>query len=134
MVPITSAAGLKNAIQLLEIEQEIKGRLLKDHFQRSCESLKPLNLIRSSLIQAASSSNIIDTVLSTAIGLATGYVAKKMVVGVSGNIFRKLFGIILQLVVTKAVAQHPEAVKSFGEFITQHILSKKKRILRSRDC
>jgi len=39
MENITSAAGLKNAIQLLEAEQADKGQLLKAQFYLTYESL-----------------------------------------------------------------------------------------------
>ncbi|MCX6286683.1 MAG: hypothetical protein NTY96_06170 [Bacteroidetes bacterium] len=133
MQKITSVAGLKHSIQVLEIEQIASGRRLNEHFYLTCHVLRPVNLLRGTLNDLASSPSLIDSILGTLIGLATGYLSKKIFIGTSGNIFRKLFGIILQLGVTKAVAQHPEAVKSFGEFISQNILSKKQRILRSRD-
>jgi len=127
MQQITSGYGLKNAIQLLEVRQAMNGRLLKDQFNFTCESIRPVNLLRRYLHDFTSSPNLSDTVLSTAIGLGTGYLSKKLVVGASGNILRKLLGIMLQVGVTKAVAQHPDAVKSFGRFI-YHQLSHKKEL------
>jgi hypothetical protein len=59
------------------------------------------------------------------LGLATGYLSRKIVVGASGNIFRKLLGSILQFGVTNIVAQHPDVIKSIGQFIFQHIFRKK---------
>jgi hypothetical protein len=85
------------------------------------------------LINISSSPNLLDTLLSTSIGLATGYLSRKIVVGTSRNIFRKLIGSGLQLGITNIVAQHPEAVKSFGWFILHHFLHKKKGTLKSRD-
>jgi len=128
MENITSTAGLKNAIQLLEAEQVFKGQLLKEQFHLTCEGLKPFNLLKSTLNNVVSSPYLIDNILGAAIGLATGYLSKKIVVGTSGKIFRKLFGSILQLGVTNAVVQHHGSIKSFGQFIFQHIFHKKKRI------
>ena len=125
MQNITSTAELKNAIQLLEAEQAVKGQLLKEQFYLTYESLKPVNLLKSTLKDIASSPYLIDNILGTAMGLATGYLSKKIVVGASGNIFRKLFGSVLQFGVTNVVAQHPDAIKSFGQFIFQHIFRKK---------
>jgi hypothetical protein len=133
MQNITSTAGLKHAIHLLEVKQAISGQKLKEQFYLTCECLKPANLLKSTLTNISSSPNLIDTVLSTAIGLATGYLSKKIVVGASANIFRKLFGSMLQFGITKAVAQHPDAIKSFGWFIFQHFLHKKNGILKSHD-
>jgi len=128
MENITSTAGLKNAIQLLEAEQVFKGQLLKEQFYLTCEGLKPFNLLKSTLNNVVSSPYLIDNILGAAIGLATGYLSKKIVVGASGKIFTKLFGSILRLGVTNVVVQHSGSIKSFGQFIFQHIFHKKKRI------
>jgi len=49
MQPITSTADLKKAIQLLEVEHDASGKQLKAQFYATAESLKPVNLIRSTL-------------------------------------------------------------------------------------
>ena len=87
MENITSKNSLKNAIQLLEVEQAIQGQLLKEQFYLTCESLKPVNLIKSTLKDIVLSPNLIDRILGNAIGLATGYLSKKIFIGTSGNIF-----------------------------------------------
>jgi hypothetical protein len=125
MQNITSIDGLKNAIQLLEEEQAIKGQLLKEQFYLTYESLKPVNLLNSTLNDISSSPYLIDNILGTAIGLVTGYLSKKIFIGTSGNIFRKLIGSIMQYSVTNVVAKHPDTIKSIGQFIFQHILRKK---------
>src|SRR4030042_3487647 len=96
MQNITSTADLKNAIQLLEVEQGIKGQLLKEQFLLTFESLKPVNLLKSTLNDAASSPYLIDNILGNLLGLVTGYLTKKIFIGASGNKFRKLIGSILQ--------------------------------------
>lgn len=122
----SSTTVLKDTIQLLETEQKIEGRLLKEQFYLTYESLKPVNLLRSSIMDVASSPYLIDNIIGTAVGLATGYLSRKIVIGTSGNIIRKLFGFLLQLGVTNTVAQHPGSIKSIGQYIYQHFLRKKR--------
>jgi hypothetical protein len=125
MEKITSAAGLKNAILLLEADQVIQGQVLKEQFYFTYESFKPVNLIKSTLKDLASSPNLIDNILATAIGLATGFLSKKLFVGSSGNLFRKLLGSFLQAGVTNTVSQHPDTIKSFGQLIFQYFFRKR---------
>jgi hypothetical protein len=125
MQNITSRAELKNAIQLLEAEQAIKGQVLKEQFLLTFESLKPANLVKNTLSDLVSSPFLIDNLLNIAISLATGFLTKKIIVSASGSIFRKFLGSIMQVGVTNAVVQHPDAVKSLGQFIVQHIFRKK---------
>jgi hypothetical protein len=130
MENITSATALKSAIQLLEVEQDIKEQLLKEQFYITFESLKPANLLRSTFHEVVSSPHLVDDILGTAVGLATGFVSKKVVmIGASGNIIRKIIGSALQLGITTVVSQHPETIKSIGHFIFQRILHKKEKVL-----
>jgi hypothetical protein len=121
----SSTAVLKDTIQILETEQKIEGRLLKEQFFLTYQSLKPVNLLQSSIRDVYSSPYLIDNIIGTAVGLATGYLSRK-VIGNSGNIIRKLFGFLLQLGVTNTVAQHPGYIKSIGQYIYRHILHKKR--------
>jgi len=122
---ITSTAGLKKAIELLEAEQAFALQRLKEQSYSAYESLKPANLIRSTLNDISSSPFMIDNIIGTALGLASGYFSKRLVVGSSVNKVRKLFGLILQFGVTNTVAHHADTLKSFGRYIIQHAFTKK---------
>ena len=125
METITSVVSLKNAIQLLEAEQTVKGIILKEQFQLTFESLKPINILKNTLKEVSSSPLLIDNILGSVVGLATGYLSKKIVVGASGNIFRNMLGSILQFGVTNVVSRHPEGIKSIGQSIFQLLFRKK---------
>jgi hypothetical protein len=128
MENITSTAGLKKAIELLEAEQDVKLQRLKEQLYPAYESLKPVSLLKSTLKDIRSSPYLIDNIIGTALGLATGYLSKKMVVGASVNRVRKLIGSILQYGITNVVAQHADSIKSYGRYFFQHIFSKKESI------
>ena len=133
MENITSATELKIAIQILEVEQEMKVQLIKEQLILAHDSIKPINLLKSTVNDFVTSPYLIDNVLGGAVGLATGYISKKIVIGASGNLFRKLLGVVMQFGVTNVVAQHPDGIRSIGQYIYQHILPKKKLILKDRD-
>ncbi|MDP2337886.1 MAG: hypothetical protein Q8N05_15870 [Bacteroidota bacterium] len=125
MENISSVNGLQNAIQILEFEQTYKEQLLKKQFLLTFESLKPVNILRSTIHEAATSPYLIDNILGATVGLASGYISRKITVGGSGNRFRKLLGSVIQFGVTNLVAQHPDTIRSIGQFILQHIPRKK---------
>lgn len=124
METISSAASLRNAIQLLEAEQTTRGILLKEQFLLTYESLKPVNILKNTLKEVTSSPNLINNIIGTTVGLATGYLSKKIVVGTSGNILRNLLGTVLQFGVTNVVSQHPDEIKSAGQSIFQFLFGK----------
>jgi hypothetical protein len=125
MESINSTDDIRNAIQLLEDEQAIKLDLLKDQFYITYESLKPVNLIKSTIKEISASPYLVENILGTATSLATGFISRKIVVGGSGNLLRKLFGAVLQFGVTNLVANHPEKIRAMGQSLIQHIFHKK---------
>ena len=126
MQNITSAAELKDAIQLLEAEQSIKGQLLREQLFLTYEGLKPVNLLKNALKEISSTPYLIDNISGTAMGLLGGFLSKKIFVGASGNLIRKLIGSVLQIGVTNLVAQNSETIKSVGQALIQHFFQKKK--------
>ncbi len=126
MEQISSTSELKNAIQLLEISRAIKADQLKEEFYLVYESLKPANLLKNTINEVVSSPYLIDNILGAALGLATGYLSKKMVVGKSINIIRQLVGTLMQVGVTSAISQNVISIKSYAETLFQQFFHKKK--------
>jgi hypothetical protein len=127
MQNITSSAGLKDAIQLLAVEQGVKAQLLKDQFYLTMDSLKPVNVLRSTLYDISSSPKLIENILGLTMGITSGFLTNKIFVGASGNLVRKLLGSVLQFGVTNVVAQHPDTIKSYGQMIMKYLLRKREK-------
>ena len=127
MENITTSAELKNAIQRLEYRQIENGQRLEEDFFVVIESLKPSNLIRNAMGNIVESPNLVTNILGGALGLVSGYLTKKLAIGGSGNIIKKLLGTILQFGVTSVVAQHPRTIAAVGQFLLKKIIRKKER-------
>jgi hypothetical protein len=125
MQSITSVAGLKNAIQLLEVEQAENEQLLKEQLYQIYESFKPVNLLKSTLKNVTTSPYLIDGILGTTISLAIIYLIRKKWAIASGNIIRKLIVPVLQFGVTNFIAHYPNGIKSIGQLMFQHIFRSK---------
>jgi len=124
MENINSAAELKLAIQSKQFEHNIQGQLLKEELSIAFESLKPISLIKNTVSEITSSPYLIQNMLGAITGLVSGYVSKKIAVGTSHNVFRKVMGSVLQFTVTNLVAQHPEMLKNLGQLIIEKIFHK----------
>jgi hypothetical protein len=114
MQTISSVQELRNAIQLLEAEQNIKGELLKKQVMLTYESLRPVNLIKNTLKDLFSSSFEGENISGIAAGITGGYLLKKLFVGRSGNPFKKLLGSIIQFGLTNLIAQNSQLIKTFA--------------------
>ena len=132
MQNISSIAGLKNSIVLLEAEQSIKEQILKEQLFLTYESLKPVNLIRHTLKEISSSPYLIDNLSGSALGLLSGFLSRKIFVGSSGNLIKKLIGSVLQFGVTNIVAQNSDVIKSVGQTVLHHFFRKKELNSESR--
>jgi hypothetical protein len=126
MQKIDSVAELKNAIQLLEVEQADKGQLLKEQFFLTYESLKPVNLIASTLNDIKKSPYLIENILGAGVGLVTGFYTNKLIFNPRGNKLKKLIGVVLQFGVTNLVAKHQDTILSIGQVIINRLFRKKK--------
>lgn len=125
MQKITCVDELNEAILLLEMDHSMNRNLLDAQCRLILESLKPVSILRGALKDVASSPGLVDNIIGTAAGLATGYLTKLIVVNTSGNLFRKLFGLVLQLGVTNVVAKNPDAIKFFAGNILRKVLPPK---------
>jgi len=125
MENIRSVSELKRAIQLLENEQTINGQLLKDQLCITYNTYRPLNLIKMTLEEVTSPPYLINEILRTSIGLAAGYISKKIFVGKSGNMIRQFLGTIIQLGVTNVTTQRSDTIRTIGQFLFQHLFHKR---------
>ena len=128
MENISSPAELKEAIQSLEEEKLVHIQELRENFFLAYDSLKPANLIESTMKEIGSSPYLFNNIFNVALGLTAGYLSKKALsVGRSNNKSRKLLGVLLQLGVANLVIYAPNAIKSF----VQDIFSKKEKVIKS---
>jgi len=111
MPNITSAAELKNAIHLVEAKQALKQQELKEEFHY---------VLKSTLKDVASSPYLIENIIETGVGMATGYLSKKLVVGTSTGIVRNVLGSLLQFGITNAVSKRPGAIRSISNLLSQY--------------
>ncbi|MDP3435795.1 MAG: hypothetical protein Q8S04_00980 [Bacteroidales bacterium] len=114
MKNINSKSDLDRTIYALTQLQSAQGVLLKAQFERSLESLKPVNIIKTTFNDMANSPDLLKSILSTSLGFVSGFVSKKIFVGNSNNLFRKFLGHIIQVGVTTVISTNPDAVKTLG--------------------
>jgi hypothetical protein len=104
---ITSAAQLKEQIKELELRTKRQEAGLKEGVkatgQSIKQSLKPGNINKSGIQSVRSTPNMKTVALNTFIGLAAGFVTKKLIIGKSRNIIKRTLGAAIQAGITKMV-------------------------------
>lgn len=121
MKKINATTQLKETIMAKESEQAYALVSLKNEFAVLKERIKPMNLLKNSMSKIVTPASILDASL----GIATGYLSKKVIVRSSHNPLIKVAGSLLQLGVSALVMKNPAAIKSIGEKILNSIFRKK---------
>lgn len=124
MKKITTSAELFAAVEVLKIKQADEMLMLKTEFLNTYESLKPINIIKGTLKKVISIPDIKGSIVNAAIGLASGYIAKKVVVGGSNNPCLKIIGSVLEMIVANKVANNAEDIKVAGSIVYRKVTEK----------
>lgn len=127
MKNINSTHELSEAINTLSEQQRAQGLLLKDQFLTTVRYFKPENLIKETLDGVVNSPELIKNIISTSLGITTGFITKKVIIGTSGNLLRKLIANIIQIGVTTTIATHPDEVKAAGGKIIKLIFKRNQK-------
>jgi hypothetical protein len=116
---------LSEAIEQLKLEKAQKLLVLREQLSISYESLKPVNFIKNTVEDAISSPDLKKSLLNNAIGLATGYLSKKVMMGGSHNPIKNIVGTMLQFLVTNVVAKNSDEIIESGEKVLNFFAKKK---------
>lgn len=125
MTNITTSVELKAAILKLECERSTKGKLLKEEIKDAYERLQPLKVFRNTLSEVFLGPDIISKLITAGVGLSSGYFSKRLVVGKSHAIVKKIAGNLIQIGVTKLMMSKRNVIKSLGQQIS-HLFGRKK--------
>ena len=118
MTQPTAKERLLDSIRQLETQQAREGEELKAQFKATYESLKLVNLVKSSLKEVTESVEIKNSLFESIISVVSGYVSRKLMVSKKSNPFTKIVALVVQMGVTKLVANNAEIIR---EYITQMI-------------
>lgn len=125
MNPITTSAELKIAIQQLELEQKESFIALKEEFEKTKENFKLINIIKSTFKDAVNVPDLKTDIVNAAIGLTSGIMAKKLIIGKTFNPFSKLLGIALEMFVANKVTKNADQIRSTSSVIMDKLFKHK---------
>lgn len=112
MAKMDSIEILNLAIAEMELKQAADKALLQEQFKITYANLSPANLIKNTFKDLTHNDEFKDDILDTAIGLATGYLSKIVIIGNSHNPLKQLLGVVLQMAVTNIVTNNTDAIKT----------------------
>ena len=124
MQKIIAAEALRKSIEVIERRQREEGKLLREQFTVTFESLKPVNVLRKMLTDIAEPSALKETLIQTITGLVSGYISRKLLVRSSKNPLLRLAGVLVQYGVTNFVAKNSDSIKALGLYYINKLSSR----------
>ncbi len=125
---ISTSGDLKIAIQQLELQQAEELSLLKIEVLKTAESLKLINIIKDTFKEAVAIPDLKTGIINSAIGLTTGILAKKVILGKTLNPLSKLLGVALEMFVANKVSKNAGEIKSIGNNIMKKIFNQEPKM------
>lgn len=118
--------SLNELIKLQEQLHDTELSQLKEQFHIAYESIKPLNLVKTLVHDVTTSTEIKNDVVSNIMGLVSGFISKKALIGDNpkNSMFKKVLGMVLQFTVANSVAKHTDDIKAAGNIILNLFLRK----------
>jgi len=126
MDKIKTVKELNSSILLLENRQAQELIVLKDQYELTYESLKPLNILKSTFKELVTAPDFKENLINASVSLGAGFLSKKVTVGSTNNPFKKIFGNFLQMGVTKVVSNNMDGIKEKASDALRMILKKMK--------
>ncbi len=100
---VSSMDDLETRILELEKLQATQMAELKLSAVSIVEGFSPANMVRTALQDVVQSPDLRKTAINTAIGIGAGFLGRKLFVGRSNSIFKKISGSAVQFLITNFV-------------------------------
>lgn len=123
---ISNSTDLQAAIKKLEQQKESQKEMLVAQFDSVIESLKPINILKSSLSKVVQSPATVENIIKTSLSLGLGLLSKKLLVGKSTGIAKKMFGSAMEFGVAGLLSQQANSIKLVGLNLLSKIFKSKK--------
>ena len=125
MKPVDS---LRESIRLLEIRQIEERIIVNEQFKLTFESLKPINLFKSSIKELTSSAELKSNIFETVLSILSCYITNKIVVNSKSSTFMKIIGALLQYGITSVVAKNADQIHTYINYLIEKFLHPNKQV------
>lgn len=120
--------SLKESIRLLEIRQAEEGRLFKEQFKLTYESLKPANIIKSTIRDLAYSVEVKNNLFDTVLSLISGYLAKRILTDNKSGIFNRIIRLLAHFGITNVITNNAEEIRLYLSNLISRLFASKEKM------
>ena len=123
---INNSSDLHTSIAKLEQQKEFQKDLLTQQFHATCDSLKPINILKNSLNKVVHSPGTVENIINTTVSLGVGLLSKKLLIGKSSSIIKKILGTAMEFGVAGLISKQSNSIKLGGLNLLSKIFKSKK--------
>lgn len=109
---IKGKEDLDTAIRLLENEVHSQRELLTSQLNDVYSSFTPLGIIRDVVQEVVTSQEFRGNIITAAMGISAGYLTKKLLVGGSSSILKKIAGNLIQFGIADLIVNPARALET----------------------
>ena len=121
--------ALNDTIAALERRQVIQLGMIKEQFHAIYNELRPQNIAHEVIEEDDSVPEKGRKMVNNAIGVAVGFLARRMIMGTPHTPVKKLIGRLMQSAVANVVAdKHADTIKSTGNTLMKRIMKYRKKL------
>ena len=106
---IKNSAALVSVIAALEEKRDRERKGIEDSFHSITESLRPLQLIKRAYNKVQLPSALSDNVVKVMSAVGIAFVSKKLLMGKSNGLIKKMAGLLIELGVADLLTKKKEA-------------------------
>ena len=111
---LSKAAVLKSVIAELEITRRLQEKALMDQYKLTYDRLRPLHMLRTTLEGLTTPGGIGSGVLNATLCTGGGWLARKLLLGRSPGLFKKMLGTLLEMGLTGLLGKLGGSFESRG--------------------
>lgn len=126
-----AADSLKEKIRLLETRQAEEGREFKEHFKLTYESLKPANIIKSTLRDLAYSAEVKNNLFDTVVLLISTYMAKKILTNSKSGFFTRMLKVFTHFGITNLITNNSEEIRLYLANLIEKFFTPKEKVVET---
>lgn len=121
---IENKASLQAAVLELEKRRLLQEEELIAQFKATKESLSPVNLIKDGFNRLTEMPGLGEGLIKTVAGLGVGILSKKLFLGKSSSLVKKLLAGVFEFAVAKTTINNADKVKAFGTSLYHNLFKK----------
>ncbi|MGE5393314.1 MAG: hypothetical protein ACM3P1_01150 [Candidatus Saccharibacteria bacterium] len=123
--------SLKETIRLLEIRQAEEGKEFKKQFKLTYESLKPANIIKSTIRDLAYSVELKNNLFDTVISLISNHMAKRILTNSKGGFFSRIFRVLAHFGITNMITNNSEEIRLYLANLIEKLFTPKDKVVET---